>query len=76
MTSLTREQANEELLQCYEALEKCEQRFNRVNASQYGYIGRESQLEDALIDSKAYSDRAIELEAFLAKQVLPVGRQS
>ena len=67
----TREQAVHELRQCYEALGDCEQRYNRVNGSQYGYIGREAQLEDALIDSKAYSDRVIELEAFLAQEAVP-----
>ena len=65
---MTRMQAIEELRECYEALGACEQRYNCVSASQYGYIGRETALEDTLIDAKAYSDRAIELERFLASR--------
>ena len=66
---LTRADALKELKDCYAAAAECQERYLRVYRSQYGYIGRQTQLEDALSDAGIYSDRIGELEAFLASEV-------
>ena len=67
-SDMTRAQAVKELRDMYAAVEECEAKYNRISASQYGYIGRQDQLDDAMSDAGAYSDRIRELEAFLASE--------
>ena len=67
---LTRAEAVKELSACYANVAECEATWERVNASQHGYIGRSTALDDCMSDYGAYSDCIAELEAFLSSDTV------